>query len=171
MHKVLIVSDSHRMKEEVAMIAERHEADLFIHCGDSELKEDDAVLARYVVVKGNCDWYGTFPEDLVIEHGGLRFYVTHGHLYDVKRTLQKLQYRALEVEADIACFGHSHVAYAEQLDGTLFLNPGSIRVPRKFRDPSYVLLEWKRVQEVTVTFYHVDGSEIEPFPYNNTFSF
>lgn len=171
MNKVLVLSDSHGMTDEVAMIAERHKADLYIHCGDSELKEDNPVLKRYRVVKGNCDWYGTFFEDDIVEYKDLRIYTTHGHLYDVKRTLQKIQYRALEVEANIVCFGHSHVAYAEQIDGVLFLNPGSIRSPRKFHEPSYAILEWESLDEVRVTFFHVDGSIIDTFPYKNTFSF
>ena len=39
-----------------------------------------------------------------------------------------LKYKAEEVNADIVCFGHSHVLGAEVIDGRLFLNPGSIRL-------------------------------------------
>src|SRR5699024_8369598 len=100
-YKVVVVSDSHGLKEELQTIQKRHDADLFIHCGDSELEESDPVLAGYEVVKGNCDWFGTFREETELELGGLRFYATHGHLYDVKRSLQKITYRALEVDAHI----------------------------------------------------------------------
>ena len=37
----------------------------------------------------------------------------------------------LKVGAQVACFGHSHVLGAELIDGVLFINPGSILLPRQ----------------------------------------
>jgi len=169
MNSVLIVSDSHGLTTELKEIQNRHQTDLKIHCGDSELSEKATSLAGYTTVKGNCDWQGNFPPEEVIDVGGLRFYITHGHAYHVKTTMLSLQYRAQEVEADVVCFGHSHIAFAEKIAEQLFINPGSIRSPRQFNTPSYALLTWENPKEIIVQFYHVTGEEITNFPYPNTF--
>lgn len=48
----------------------------------------------------------------------------------MKYDLAKLRYRALELEADIALFGHTHVSQIEYIDGIWFINPGSPTLPR-----------------------------------------
>ena len=51
--KVLIISDSHGLEDELETIAKRHEdeADLMIHCGDSELDAAHPALTPYHTVK------------------------------------------------------------------------------------------------------------------------
>lgn len=169
MNSVLIVSDSHGLTSELGIIKERHQVDKRIHCGDSELPTDAASLHGYLTVRGNCDWQGDYPEEEIIEVEGLQFFVTHGHLNDVKSTLLPLQYRAQELKADIICFGHSHIAYAEKIGEQLFINPGSIRLPKHFREPSYAIISWENLTDIYVTFYHLNGRVIEEFPYQNNF--
>ncbi|MEI3605884.1 metallophosphoesterase [Pseudogracilibacillus sp. SE30717A] len=169
MNNVLIVSDSHGLTKELEAIKERHQVEKRIHCGDSELPSDAASLHGYLTVKGNCDWQATFSEEHIIEIGGLRFLVTHGHLNDVKSTLLPLQYRAQEVQADIVCFGHTHIAYAEKIGEQLFLNPGSLRLPKYFNIPSYVIVSWEYPTDVTITFYYLNGDVITKFPYEKYF--
>jgi putative phosphoesterase len=114
MHKALIISDSHGLEDELQEIRERHnDVDIAIHCGDSELSADSKFLDGYKIVKGNCDGNANFQEEIVVEFGSFKIYVTHGHLVDVKRSLLGLKYRAQERQADIVCYGHSHIAYAE----------------------------------------------------------
>ncbi|WP_338451440.1 metallophosphoesterase [Niallia oryzisoli] len=141
--KVLIVSDSHGMTTELAKLKEIHgsEVEYFVHCGDSELAPGETALKEFITVRGNCDFYEEFPEDIVKKIGGRTFFITHGHRYSVKSDLIKLSYRAKEAGADIACFGHSHYLGAEMVNGTLFINPGSIRLPRGRRERSYVILD------------------------------
>ena len=113
--KVLIVSDSHGLTEELQEIKARHahEVQMMIHCGDSELQADEEALEDFLVVQGNCDFIGTFPEELVEEIDGYRIFITHGHRYGVKSTLLNLSLRAQEADAKIVCFGHSHFLGAE----------------------------------------------------------
>jgi len=163
---MLIVSDSHGLTTELTDILKRHEdVDIALHCGDSELPIDSPYLKGYSVVKGNCDFQARFLDENIFEIGGLKIFMTHGHLLDVKRTLMTLQYAAMERGADIVCFGHSHIAYAEKIKKQLFLNPGSIRLPKKYPTPSYLVLDWEKTSEVHVTFYDVHGTEITDFPY------
>lgn len=113
--KVLIVSDSHGLEDELEMIAERHgkETDLIIHCGDSELDPSHPALSSYLTVKGNCDFYGEFKDEIVVPAGSRKLFFTHGHLYGIKQSLLNVYCRAEELGADIICFGHSHIAGSE----------------------------------------------------------
>lgn len=155
--KVLIVSDSHGDTNSLVKIKERHkeEVEAIIHCGDSELQLDHEALLNMHVVRGNCD-FAPFPNEVVQNIGPFRFYITHGHLYSVKSTLMKLKYRAIESSANIVCFGHSHIAGAEMVDGILFINPGSIRLPRMRKEKTYVILKLANGQ-AKVDFYDENG--------------
>ncbi|WHX99515.1 metallophosphoesterase [Neobacillus sp. DY30] len=161
MSKVLIVSDSHGLTNELKMLRERHmnEVDLMIHCGDSEMMPDDEVMNGYLTVKGNCD-FGSYPLETTTEIAGRKFFVTHGHKYSVKSSLMNLQYKAAEVGADIACFGHSHILGAEVIGDTLFLNPGSIRMPRGRLEKTYVVLELLN-DKINMTVYDISGRELK----------
>lgn len=169
MAKALVLSDSHGLTKRLDDIVNRHEVDLLIHCGDSELAHDSPHVNDFVIVKGNCDWDDAFEEERIVEFEGLRIFVTHGHLYGVKSSLLKLQYRAKEVGADVVLFGHSHVAYCIQHDEQLFVNPGSIRRPRNWTTASYCILSWDSRKQVHVTFYDVDGNVANEFPFQTTF--
>ncbi|KON86836.1 metallophosphatase [Sporosarcina globispora] len=158
--KVLIVSDSHGLTSELSQIRDMHpNMDLMIHCGDSELQADHESLKGYAAVRGNCDFEAAFPEDRIEEAGGLRFFVTHGHRYSVKSTLMNLSYRARELKADIVCFGHSHGLGTEMSDGILFINPGSIRLPRGRTEKTYIILEI-REKGVTLDVYDISDGKI-----------
>ncbi|MFK9091263.1 metallophosphoesterase family protein [Bacillus salipaludis] len=161
MSKVLIVSDSHGLTKELEIIRERHlkEVDLMIHCGDSQLMPDDQAISGYLTVMGNCDFGGGYPMDIFSEAAGRKFFITHGHRYSVKSTLINLKYKAQEVKADIVCFGHSHVLGAEVIDGTLFLNPGSIRLPRERLEKTYVILDLL-ADKIKMSVFEVNGREI-----------
>lgn len=140
--KILIMSDSHGLMDEIQRVINRHkdEVDYLIHCGDSELSHQDSLLKGVTVVRGNCDLDDRFPEDVMIEVANKRIFVTHGHRYGVKNNLQRLQYRAMEEAANIVCFGHSHILYIELVNGILFINPGSMRLPRLRKEKTYVML-------------------------------
>lgn len=143
MSKVLVISDSHGLTNELIHIKEKHkdEVNLLLHCGDSELSANDPALDGFIVVRGNCDFDEKFPEDSVQTVGDTNIMITHGHRYQVKSTLTSLSYRAQELDAKIVCFGHSHILGAEMLNGILFLNPGSIRLPRQRKEKTYCIIE------------------------------
>lgn len=161
MSKVLIVSDSHGLTKELRVIRERHldEVDLMIHCGDSELSPDDQAISGYLTVMGNCDFGGGYPLETISEVAGLKFFITHGHRYSVKSSLMNLKYKAQEVSANIVCFGHSHVLGAEVIDGVLFLNPGSIRLPRERFEKTYIILNLKN-EKINMSVFEVSGQEV-----------
>ena len=75
-------------------------------------------------VRGNNDYYNTcrLPWEQLVELGGKRIYMTHGHKLVSDMSLV---YKAQEAQADIALFGHTHRYYCEEEQGILLLNPGS----------------------------------------------
>jgi uncharacterized protein len=159
MSKVLVVSDSHGLTNELEILRERHmnEVDLMIHCGDSEMMHDEKVMNGYLTVKGNCD-FGSYPLETTTEIAGRKFFVTHGHRYSVKTSLMNLEYKAAEMGADIVCFGHSHLLGAEVIGDTLYLNPGSIRLPRGRIEKTYVILELLD-EKIKMFVYDISGRE------------
>ena len=158
MNRVLIVSDSHGLTNELRQIKDRHHALYNIHCGDSELVEDSPFLHEYITVKGNCDWKANFPKINKITINGVRFLITHGHLHHVKTSLLNLTLAAKEADVDVVCFGHSHIPYVEKIDDQIFINPGSIRLPKQYDKSSYVLLEWNSRKNFCVNFYDLSGN-------------
>lgn len=160
--KVLIISDSHGLTEELLEIKERHqdEIEFMLHLGDSELSSQSEEMEGFSAVRGNCDFDSNYPNDMIVLLNGVKVYLTHGHLYNVKMSLMNLTYRAKEVGASIVCFGHSHIAGAEMIDDTLFINPGSFRLPRMRKEKTYVILEIIDKQ-VDVVFYDSEGNVVE----------
>ena len=75
-------------------------------------------------VRGNNDYYHTclLPWEKLIELGGVRIYMTHGHKIVSDMSLV---YKAMECEAQIAMFGHTHVPLCEVEQGVMLINPGS----------------------------------------------
>ena len=130
-----------------------------IHCGDSELAFSHTALAGIRKVRGNCDTEVAFPNEAVFDVGGVTFFVTHGHLFNVKSSILSLSYRAKEVGAQIACFGHSHMLGAEMIDDVLFLNPGSLLKPRGRKEKSFAVVNI-RDDQFQVDFFTDDNERI-----------
>ncbi|GAE92666.1 phosphoesterase [Gracilibacillus boraciitolerans JCM 21714] len=171
MAKVLIISDSHGWSQEVSEIKARHqnEVDAMIHCGDSELEYDSEPLEGFEKVQGNMDRDFRFPEELDFSVGKLHFFVTHGHLFQIKSTLMPASYRAEELGANIICVGHAHVAAVEKVNDQLFINPGSLRQPRSSYPGSYALLTADdQLEDVSVHFYTKEGQEISSLAYQTS---
>jgi uncharacterized protein len=160
--KLVIVSDSHGSREEIRELQEkyRNKVDALIHCGDSELAADEAAINDYIIVRGNCDMESKFPNQVVEEIKGRKIFVTHGHLYNIKMSLMNLQYKAKENMADFVFFGHSHTLGAEMIDGCVFLNPGSILLPRGRKERTYALVESIN-EKIQVQFLTHDHKVVE----------
>ncbi|MFC5712696.1 metallophosphoesterase family protein [Thalassorhabdus alkalitolerans] len=159
--KLLVMSDSHGVKKEVTEVKMRHqEVEHVIHCGDSELSTDAPELKGVLAVKGNCD-IGDFPEERVEQLGDLTVLVAHGHLYNIKMSLASLTYRAEEAGANVAFFGHSHQAGVLEENGVVYVNPGSLLLPRGYPVPSYAIVEAENNKVLSVSFYEQgSGKEI-----------
>ncbi len=159
--KVLVMSDTHgdafvidQVIKNVGLV------DAIFHCGDSELDVQHESLQSIHIVRGNCDMDSSFPNEVITEIKGTKIYMTHGHLFQVKDTMIPIKLRAQEVGTDVVLFGHSHLLGAEILNGTLFLNPGSLTFPRGRKEKSYAIVE-KSVSRWTLTFFSDTHEKID----------
>ncbi|WP_261133150.1 metallophosphoesterase family protein [Bacillus sp. Marseille-Q3570] len=160
---VLLVSDSHGLTKELKEVVDLHknQVDVMVHCGDSELPSDDERLKPFNNVQGNMDLgHDDFPNETLIEEQGFRLFVTHGHLYNVKMSYMNLAYKAEEQGADLVFFGHSHVPESFEQNGMVFVNPGSLRLPRNRRERTYAICECKDNSHIRVRFFEYDGEEL-----------
>ena len=90
---------------------------------ESFIRQRDEHATMYAA-RGNCDFTAAHPDRLVIHLGGLKIYLTHGHIHRVKGGLDYLRSAAREAGADIALYGHTHRANVEYTTPWL-LNPGA----------------------------------------------
>ena len=142
MTRLLIVSDSHGCPDHILAAVEAERPDYLLHLGDGE-RDLEPVRARYpelkiLHVRGNCDRPSQSPALRVFSVEGQTVFLCHGHEYNVKldRDLLRLRYSALERDARLVCFGHTHCAYQDRSLGMLVLNPGTIG----YYNPSYALV-------------------------------
>ncbi|TCI65709.1 metallophosphoesterase family protein [Exiguobacterium sp. SH0S2] len=161
--RFLVVSDSHGLTDELSTIFTRHETEIedAFHCGDSQLALVDEHLLPYRTVRGNCDFGGDLPLERVEATPEGTVLIVHGHHHDVKFDLNRLRYRAEEIGANVVLYGHSHVAGAVIEDGVLYVNPGSIRMPRGRSDKTYALIDLDAGQAAVRFYRSEDGTPVE----------
>jgi putative phosphoesterase len=141
--RILVVSDTHG--NQTALLKAYQAAghlDAVIHLGDGEA--DAAILAEIenhpvLRVSGNCDSDSTAPRELVCTWQGTRLLLCHGDRYGVKNGLARLVQRGKEVDVDAVLYGHTHLTMAEEHEGLMLINPGTMAYPALFH--SYAILE------------------------------
>lgn len=150
---IAVISDTHR-NEKYIEIAKKYisSADVLIHLGDNT--EDIKELARdfkgdVYGVKGNCDFSNDYPKEQIINIYNKKIFITHGDLYGVKYGFNNIYYKAKEIGADIVLFGHTHQQLLIEEDGMVFMNPGSISLPRlNGRYIGYINLEKEKEADI-----------------------
>ena len=112
---------------------------------------------KLLCVRGNCDAevdqmvleFPVLADYAVLPLGQRLIYATHGHIYHVKN-LPPL------APGDVLLHGHTHVpAWTEFGQGNLYLNPGSVSIPKENSPHSYLTLEgntmqWKELESSAV---------------------
>lgn len=132
MTKICVFSDSHGYGDPMLHAIRVESPDLIIHLGDgeSDLAKVKGNFPDLEIrsVRGNCDVFSAEPVLLQTEVEGKKIFATHGHTYNVKldRDYRRLRYAALESDARIVLFGHTHIPYHDRCWGMEILNPGSI---------------------------------------------
>ena len=131
--KIVVFSDSHGKLDWMIAAVELERPDHIFFLGDHERDGWDLSNLYPMIplnaVKGNCD-FGPGLEDWVVELEGIRFLLTHGHLYGAKSGYTRLEAAGMRCGADVVCFGHTHRAVNIQEPERLHLfNPGTIGGP------------------------------------------
>lgn len=112
---------------------------------------------KLLCVRGNCDAevdqmvleFPVLADYAVLPVGRRLIYATHGHIYHVKN-LPPL------APGDVLLHGHTHVpAWTEFGQENLYLNPGSVSIPKENSPHSYMTLEenmmqWKELESSAV---------------------
>ena len=129
--KLLVLSDSHGAVDAMRLAVERENPDGVLFLGDclrdAELLKADLPELQVESVPGNCDWGRLDQPERLIEPGGVRILMMHGHTRNVKYDGTRAYYAAKEMGADVLLYGHTHRALVDY-DGAMYtLNPGSIR--------------------------------------------
>lgn len=127
--RAAIVSDTHGNWKPTAeeILKEKVDCLFFLgdHARDGKEMEQFLNIPAYIV-RGNCDRTEDAEAEMIVELGGWKILLCHGHYYHVKEQLQSLFYRGLELGIDIILYGHTHRAYYEETDGLTIINPGSV---------------------------------------------
>lgn len=148
--KIIVVSDSHGKDEVLDKVVEQYpHADMFIHCGDIEA--DEARFPQFITVLGNNDLFYDYPEYRIIEADAHRILVIHSHQFMYHARGEQMAKRARGLGCDIVCYGHTHVAADDTVDGVRLINPGSIWRSRDGREPSYAIMDLEH-GEVSISF-------------------
>lgn len=134
MKKLLVMSDTHGRKAAIASaVSLCSDVDCIIHLGDYS---QDAAYVRELTnkpvyaVRGNCDFSAEAPAELELTLEGVRIAAVHGHQQGVKMSLLRLGLFALEKEAQLLLFGHTHMPTEQFYAGATLYNPGSLGEPR-----------------------------------------
>ena len=163
MAKILIASDIHGDAVTAQTLLERYKesgaeklvllGDILYHGPRNDLPSGYApkrviellngVKDDILAVRGNCD---TEVDQMVLSFpilagyaylsfDGLRIFATHGHSFNTEK-LPPL------AKGDILLHGHTHVPAAESFgDGNIYINPGSVSIPKENSPKSYILYE------------------------------
>lgn len=133
--KLLIVSDIHGKFEKFynICILEKPDAILFLGDGVKDAKDVEYIFPdiEFFMVRGNCDYFDCdLQDEMIIEIEGMRFLLTHGHMYGVKRNYSDIIKKGIDENIDIVLFGHTHtpdyVSIDEDYKKIILFNPGAV---------------------------------------------
>lgn len=113
-------------------------------------------------VRGNCD---TEVDQMVLEfpiladygflyEKGRMIFITHGHVFNEKN-LPMLK------KGDILLHGHTHVPVCREHEDYVYMNPGSVSIPKEGSAHSYMIYDdgvflWKNLEGEVYQEYRLD---------------
>ena len=172
---ILVASDVHssdRAFETLASMASAEGCLAFIYAGDLDIENyfiAQQVQCRnfvFLPVQGNCDnrWSWTdvgleLPSYRTCTTGGLKIFVSHGHLY-----YEPSSVGLEDSDFDLVITGHTHVPdiHTQFIEGkrVVFLNPGSAARPRGGSRASYALIRFRKDGSVSAEIRSLGGDDL-----------
>ena len=172
--KILFISDIHGIDANLKRIEdtiEKEKIDKLVVLGDLyyagptynqkyKLNSNGVknILTKYagkiICLKGNCDSdvdikISDFPicnNLALICIDGIDIYLTHGNEYSFEKN-RKFNRKGVLV------YGHEHIPYIKKNKDMIYINVGSISLPRENNKPTYMIYENKEF-----TIYDIDGN-------------
>lgn len=179
--KLMIASDIHGSLYYCRQMKDRYEkeqagklillGDILYHGPRNDLPRDylpkevipelNEMKSELLCVRGNCDTevdqmvldFPILSDSMILYLQERMVFATHGHVFHENK-LPPLQ------PGDILLHGHTHVPTAREIGPFLYLNPGSVSIPKEDSPHSYLVYEngvfiFKRLE---------DGSVYRAFP-------
>lgn len=168
--RLLMISDIHGISKNLEILEKKLKLEQFnyiIILGDlfksiySNKNDDESIISfmsRYknklIVIKGNCDT----PSDVLkvpvrvddlfyLNVSDRDFYFTHGNIYNY--------YNNDTFSNGILVYGHEHIPYIKKEDDMIYLNAGSISLPRSNYGKTFAIYENK-----TLKIYMLDSLDL-----------
>ena len=131
--KVLVFSDSHGavpFANEILRKESECETVFFLGDGidEAEKMRDRYPDKKFIIVKGNNDWYSQADTEAYKYIDGVTIMACHGHKFNVRFALRDLLTSAQSVRANVALYGHTHKngMYNDPVTGICAINPGAL---------------------------------------------
>lgn len=112
---------------------------------------------RLICVRGNCD---SEVDQMVLEFPimadysmvnicGKNIYLSHGHIYNEQRIMPG-------IDGGILICGHTHIPKCTSYENFVFMNPGSVSIPKDGSAHTYMVIDegkciWKDVENAKRT--------------------
>ena len=162
--RVLVVSDIHGSgyyADKLEEIIKKENPDKIIVLGDlyyhgprNPLTDEYAPMKvanllnslkdKIEVIRGNCDaevdqMISEFKvkDNIQEKINGKQMFFTHGHKYNIDNPPPE--------DYDIMFYGHYNICFIKKYEGKLFVNPGSISLPKENTPHSYAMIEEKDI--------------------------
>lgn len=102
----------------------------------------NGIKEKLLCVRGNCDTevdqmvlnFPVLADYAILAVGERMIYATHGHVYNEGK-LPPLQ------KGDVLLHGHTHVPKCVEHEEYLYINPGSVSIPKENSPHGYLILE------------------------------
>ncbi len=177
--KLMIASDIHGSLKYCRQLVDRYnveECDKLILLGDvlyhgprNDLPDEynpKGVIAllndmsqEILCVRGNCEaevddmvlGFDVLADYAILYHKNKMIFLTHGHKFNPQNP-PKLK------KGDILFNGHTHVSKIEKFEDYLYVNPGSVSIPKEDTPRGYIILDDEKIIHKTL-----DGEVVEEF--------
>ncbi len=119
----------------------------------------NGIKEKLLCVRGNCDTevdqmvlaFPVLADYAILAVGERMIYATHGHVYNEGK-LPPLQ------KGDVLLHGHTHVPKCVEHEEYLYINPGSVSIPKENSPHGYLILEdgqltWKSLDGTSYMTY------------------
>ena len=167
--KLLVISDSHgdvtALKKIFEWTKERTPpkdsicAVAFLGDGLTDLMpaaDSAGFFSDWKLVRGNNDFGIQVPDSAVFDFANQRFFICHGHKYNLYGGDHMLLAAASNLQADVVLSGHSHIPYHKTENGIHLINPGAIRHTRSNIGSTFAVIECTENQPIKVDFWGIN---------------
>ena len=102
----------------------------------------NAMSDEILCVRGNCEAevdqmvldFSCMSDSMIMYEKGRMLFITHGHLFN-KENPPKLK------SGDVLIHGHTHVQTVERFGNNIYINPGSVSIPKEDNPPTFMIYE------------------------------